>query len=276
MKTNTKISLINIAGVLGLGALILYAKKKCDGSITGIGAAKKPKRRIWVEVARAQESGVDFTDPTAWQQHAQLLRKMSKGVLSETSASAKPVEQRYFNQLRRAYNSIAGTTLPFKESVIRNEHGDVILVYHDYNLDQLATKAAEFVKTYRANYSGEIGYWYTIADIALGKLKFVWNSKAPHRGVQQLVFGQNVPEERKQRISYLATPEKGGVYPEAYAHYLWESVTDGRGDDQEITDGVLDAIREITSVGQAQQLCIEKYLKAHQVEEQPLWQDVPF
>ena len=111
MKTNTKISLINIAGVLGLGALILYAKKKCDGSITGIGAVKKPKRRIWMEVARAQESGVDFSDPTAWQQHAQLLRKMSKGVLSETSASAKPVEQRYFNQLRRAYNSIAGTSL---------------------------------------------------------------------------------------------------------------------------------------------------------------------
>lgn len=163
------------------------------------------------------------------------------------------------------------------ESVVRNANGDVILVYRDYHLDKLPEQAASWVRNVTtANDGYAIGYWNTLADIATGRVKFVWNSNGTHRGAQQLIFGQSAPSERKQRISYLATPEKGGQYPEKYAHHLWRSVTDGTGDDQEITNGVLDAIRDCTSTGTAQQVIVDEFIKAHQVSEPQIYQDIPF
>ena len=260
-------------------AAFVFARTRGIFGTSGIGAAKRPVRRIWSEVQQAQSHGIDLSDPDGWKRNADILRTMSRGKLT-TNTSGKPDEQRYFNQLRRAYKSIAGTGLPYDESVVRNEYGDTILVYRDYHLDELPKKAAEWIESTFIRNGGDDtygAYWKTIADIATGRVKFVWASDGVHRGAQQLIFGQSVPAERKMRISYLASPAKGGQYPEAYAHYLWESVFGTEyTTDQDILNGVLDAIRDCTSVGQAQQMVVDEYLKAHQPTEQPLWSDVPF
>lgn len=270
MKQDYKIALLGSAMAAGL--LWLMRKQK---SVDGIGATKKPKRRIWSEVAEAQNRGIDLTDKNGYEKSRGTLRDLAKGKVADDGLT--PPEERYFKQLRRAYKSIAGTNLPYKESVVRNEYGDVLLIYHDYDLDNLPATAAEYIlNEAQSNVTDPIAsaYWITIASIAQG-LKFVWKSDGVHRGVEQLIFGASAPAERKQRISYLASPIKGGVYTEIFAHKIWEH-WDRQADDQDITDGVLDAIRDVTSVGQAQQMCIDEYIKANQVQEQPLWQDVPF
>lgn len=243
-------------------------------TVEGIGAAK-PKRRIWREIEDAQRAGIDLTDKNAWTKHTDLLRRMANGKIREDGKL--PMEQRYFNQLSRSYKSIAGTGLPYDQAVVRNEYGDVILIYNDYHLDQLPKAAADEMESAAQQNAGSpyaYGYWATVAAIAKGK-KFVWKSKGVHRGIETLVFGQAAPAERKQRISYLATPEKGGTYPEQFAHSLWEA-NDSQQDDQEITNGVLDAIRDTPSVSAAQQACIQAYLEDKQVSEPQLYQDVPF
>lgn len=260
------------------GAAALFLLKKKAAAVEGIGATKKQKRRIWSEVEQAQKHGIDLSDPEGWKGNEETLSWMSHGKLS-ASKSSKSDEERYFEQLRKAYRSIAGTNLPYKENVVRNENGDVILIYRDYEMDKLPQKAADFVMD-RAESMMRTdpqagGYWATIACIANG-LKLIWKGDGKiHRGVEQLVFGSSAPAERKLRISYLASQEKGGVYPEKFAHRLWEE-SNAESDDQEITDGVLDAIRDCDSRGTAIRWCEQEYLKAHQIKEPLLYQDVPF
>ena len=268
-----------LGALIGLGvcaAAFLWARKHTQGT-SGIGALKKQPRRIWKEVEQAQKHGIDLTDPEGWKGNEETLSWMSQGKLS-ASKSGKSDEERYFNQLRRAYRSIAGTNLPYKENVVRNENDDVILIYRDYELDKLPEKAAQTVfenamATISTNPSGS-AYWATIACIANG-YKFVWASNGEHRGVEQLVFGQSAPSERKRRISYLASANKGGVYPEVFAHKLWEQA-DRQADDQEITNGVLEALRDCDSKGIASEWCKQEYMKAYRVENPLLYQDVPF
>ena len=261
--------------LLTAGALWLIGHNK---KVSGIGAVKKQQRRIWSEVEQAQRHGIDLTDKDGWQGNEETLEWMAHGKVKEDGST--PQVQRYFNQLRRAYNSIAGTNLPYDESVVRNENDDVILIYRNYHLDKLPQKSAEHVydqamETMNTN-TADAAYWATIALIANGT-KFVWSSSRDkvHRGVEQLVFGHAAPEERKKRISYIATPQKGGEYPEKLAHKLWEQ-TGMTADDQEITNGVLEALRDTSSRGIAQEWCKREYLKAFQVEEPLLYQDVPF
>ena len=261
--------------LIGAGALWLIGRKR--NGVAGIGAAKRAPRRIWSEVEWAQKNGIDLTDPDGWQKHTKLLRSVAEDRIK--TESNKPKEQRYFNQLRRAYKSIAGTNLPYKENVVRNEYDDVILVYRDYELDKLPSKAADWMRDQWSRLYGgaDDAYWHTIADIASGRVKFAWKGDGKiHRGAEGLIFGQAAPMEKKKRISYLATPAKGGRYPEEYAHYLWETVFQQTSDDQEITNGVLEAIRTCESKGQAQQMCVDEYLKAFQVQDPMLYQDVPF
>lgn len=266
MKSENKIALLAGAAL----AAFLFMRK--SGGVSGIGATK---RRIWQEVEQAQRAGVDLNDPSGWEQHVTTLRKMASGKIKEDGS--KPIEQRYFGQLRRAYRSIAGTTIRPDQSVIYNEYGDPILIYNDYHLDRLPEQASEWVlNEAQANISNpeQAAYWITIASIASGT-KFVWASKGEHRGIQQLVFGQNAQAERKQRISYLASPDKGGIYPEKFAHKIWEQ-WDRAADDQDITNGVLEAIRDCISVGAAQKACVDQYMTAHQVQEPTVFEDLPF
>ena len=269
--------------LIGAGALWLLGRKR--NAVSGIGAVRKQKRRIWSEIESAQRLGIDLTDPDGWKGKKGKLDTIafthealpsSKQVLR----SGKPAEQVYFNQLRRAYKSIAGTNLPYDESVVRNENGDVILVYRDYHMENLPRRAAEYIleESYAnmANSPSNSAFWATAAKIALGA-KFVWNSSKDkiHRGVEQMAFGKLSPEERKKRISYLATPAKGGKYIDEFAHELWEH-TDMVADDHDITNGVTQALLEFDTRAAAADACMEEFLKAHQVEEPLLYQDVPF
>ena len=260
--------------LIGAGALWLLGHKR--SGVSGIGATKR-KRRIWSEVEAAQRAGIDLNDPNGWEQHASQLRKMANGKIQEDGI--RPMEVRYFNQLRRAYKSVAGTDLRPEQSVVRNKFGDVVLIYNDYHLERLTKDAIEEMRDnwWSPNLSNKGAMMQTIADIASGKLKFVWksNKNKTRRGVEQLVFGKSAPEERKQRISYLASPEKGGVYPEEYAHMLWER-TDGQADDTEILDGVLQAILQVPSVGKAIEDCEWEYIKNHSVSEPGIAEEVPF
>lgn len=264
--------------LLSAGALWLLSRK--HKSVSGIGATKRAPRRIWSEVEAAQRKGIDLTNPDGWKGHEEELAWMSNGKVSKSN-SDKPDEQRYFNQLRRAYKSVAGTNLPYKESVVRNENDDVILIYRDYEMDKLPAKAAEYVYDLAIsnmhNDPTTSAYWITIAMIADGQVKFVWASSKDkvHRGVEQLVFGTSAPAERKRRISYLASPAKGGEYPETFAHRICER-TSSLSLSQEITNGVLEALRECDSKGQAVEWCKRDYLASHQVQEPLLYQDVPF
>lgn len=248
-----------------------------DVAVSGIGAVKRSPRRIWAEVEAAQRAGVDLADKEGYTKSWDTLRKLAKGKIQEEGV--KPMEVRYFNQLRRAYKSVAGTDLRPEQSVVRNKYGDVVLIYNDYHLERLTKDAIEEMRDnwWSPNLSNKGAMMQTIADIASGKLKFVWksNKNKTKRGVEQLVFGRTAPEERKQRISYLASPEKGGVYPEEYAHMLWER-TDGQADDTEILDGVLQAILQVPSVGKAIEDCEWEYIKNHTVSEPGMWEDVPF
>lgn len=261
------------AAVYFIGSAIAGAIKRRKAT-NGIGATKQP-RRIWAELEAAQNAGIDLNDPEGYKGHADVLRRMANGKIKDNGI--KPIEERYFGQLRRAYKSVAGTTLRPDQSIVYNEYGDPIIIYNDYHLKELPQTAAQWLLNESdANITNpeQAAYWITIASIATGT-KFVWARKGEHRGVQQLVFGANAPTERKQRISYLASPEKGGVYPEAFAHKIWERM-DRNADDQEITNGVLQALRDTTSVGQAQKICVDQYMAAHQVKEPTVFQDLPF
>lgn len=281
MKQDTKNTLYVAAAAAGLLALLRYKSKQAGTA--GIGAVKQP-RRIWVEVEAAQREGIDLTAKsyddlvTGSQEDLFVLaRRFGYKGNKKAQQHLEPLAKGYFNTLRRAYKSIAGTNLPYDESVVRNENGDMILTYRDYHLDQLPEKAAEWIRT---NYVRPVGdaidaWWYTLADIATGRVKFVWKGDKIHRGVEQMVFGRPAPQERKERRSYLTTAKNGGQYVDEYAHHLWQSVFDG-ADDQVITNGVIEAILNCSSVQWARDYIVQQYLQANQVEEPLLYQDVPF
>lgn len=259
----------------------LFLLRKAKKNIAGIGRVERVKRRLWRELETMQKDGVRFDDKEGYKGHEPILRKaaLQAGLKDE---GKRPVEQRYFNQLRRLYNSVAGTDLPYTESRIKNRLGDDIVIYRDYHLENLPKiaceeAAEEAMETMHLD-SSRPAYWYTIAQIGLGNVKFVWKSNRDRtrRGVEELIFGHNAPSERKQRISYIATPEKGGVYPEQFAHRIWEAA-DMRGDTQVILDGVLQAIRETTSVGAARELCEHKFIIDHDVPDpEDFSEEVPF
>lgn len=266
------------AGAYFVGTAIYAAIKRKKEGTAGIGAAKQ-KRRIWKEVEAAQRAGINLTDKKGYERQGawEKLTKLAEGKIQPEGIS--PMEVRYFNSLRRAYNSVAGTDLPYDESVVRNENGDIVLVYRDYHLDKLQEIAIDEMRDnwWSTNLSAKGAMMQTIADIASGKLKFIWKSKGNKHGVNEVCFGgKDHPQERKQRISYLASAEKGGVTPHKYAHILWER-TGGEADDHEILNGVIEAIRQTPSVGKAREDVMWEFYKNHSTDNNGLlYQDVPF
>jgi hypothetical protein len=96
-----------------------------------------------------------------------------------------------------------------------------------------------------------------------------------HRGIEKLVFGGGKhPNERKSRISYLASPKKGGMYPEVFAERIIgnSNFAHEHMDEQEILNGVLYALFSIDSVKHAKDIILETYLDAHTIIES----DTPF
>lgn len=257
------IGLLTIAGIISLA----LCKKR---GVSGIGAVKKAKRRIYQEIEIAQQSNVDFTLPYA-EQSSRAKKAIS--TLSDRHNASKRVpisDDKYYKQLRRAYNAISGigqTTLPYRESQIHNHRGDTILIYRDYGSDtDVFNDAKDYViETYAQRSEDQIGFYETLAYIADGG-KFVWESKGNSRGVEKLLFGKKAPGERKLRKSYLASATNGAQYPELFA----ESLRGYYGDDQEILNGVLECIMQVNSVQQAKNMILDLYERDHQVTEENL------
>lgn len=264
-------------GLLTIGAIALLALRKKRGvqNVAGIGAPYK--RRIYQELA-AITPGADFNLPYE-DQNDNIKRIVQENCnrLNSKYPNRIPITvERYFKQLRRAYNAISGigeTNLPYRESVVRNYRGDVILIHRDYGTqDEQLQDAIFYIEENYTSSDFEIGYWNTLLAIATGQ-KFVWSSDGVHRGLESLVFGKSAPGERKLRISYLASPNKGGVYIERFVESItgdnWKAT-----DDMELLDGALDAIRTVESVKQAKQIILDTYYKDHILEDNN--PDLPF
>lgn len=261
------IGLLTIAGI----ALLALRKKH---SVSGIGAVQK--RRIYREIEQLQPT-VDFTlkfdelDDNA----KGLVLHSTQSYNSQYPKRAPLSSQKYYNQLRRAYNAISGvgaTRLPYKQYDVYNHRGDLILSHRDYGTPtEHFWNAVNYIETSRANSYEDLGYWDAVVAIATGT-RLVWEDKGVHKGVESVVFGDKAPTERKYRISYLATPKKGGIYPEQLIHIIYESAPDG--DYMDIYNGVANAIREVHSVKQAKEMILNKYEQEHQIESR--FSEVPF
>lgn len=265
MKTSKQNSILLIGGAIVATIALLRHKKQTSG----VGAVK---RRIYAELAAAQDAGVNL-DGGYNDRNAQTLERLGKRFgFRQSARSTKPYAESYYNQLRRAYNAVAGigaTTLPYSEYNVRNSNGDVIVTYRDYGSEkQQMADAINWVHDERdiVNNDYDQGYWGTLAYIAGGG-RLIWTSKHDHRrGIKELIFGDNSDSERKARISYIGSEAKGAISPEQLAHRIWESY-DAKGDDQEIADGVYYAIRSVTSKGEAQNYIMNLYIKRHAVED---------
>lgn len=237
--------------------------------VAGIGAAKF-KRRIYQEIADLQKH-VDFTYNSYDDQTEDGKRLIERNcrILNEMYPRRKRQlePRRYYNQLRRAYNSIAGigeTTLPFRESQITNDNGDVILVYRDYGTQHMQLMdAIDWLREVSSSDPEEIGYNETLIYLASGG-KLVWNDSKNkvHRGLQSEILARGSNAERKKRISIIAHPNKGGLYPDGLAHRIWE-LYGSKHDDYYIKNGVLSALLSFETPAQAQDEILRLYYNAH-------------
>jgi hypothetical protein len=239
-------------GLLAIGAIALLVLSN-KRSVSGIGAT--PKRRLYAEISRLQPT-VDFNLDYDKQSPGgkRAIQENCRIYYNEKYPKRQPISpERYYKQLKRAYNAISGigkTNLPYQESKVKNDYGDVILIYRDYGTEQ--QKLRDAINYIDENYNTndfEIGYWNALLAIATG-YRFVWPSKGVHRGLEELIFGHSAPKERKARISYLASPEKGGIYPEPFIETI-KNENRKAVDEMELLDGMLDAFRAVESVKQA-------------------------
>lgn len=250
---------------IGLIGLALCKKRR----VSGIGATYK--RRVYREIERLQpyvDFDLSYDDQT---DKAKKYIDEDSSFVNKQFPKRKPITpERYYKQLRRAYRAISGvgsTNLPYKTYEVYNHRGDLILQHRDYGTpEQIFQDAIDYILLNNTNDSAEYGFWETVVAIATGK-KFVWASKGVHRGIEKLIFGKSEPSERKQRISYLASPQKGGMYPEVFAESIIgnSNFANEYMDEQDILNGVLDAFLQIESVKQAKQMLIDEYIKQNTI-----------
>lgn len=258
-------------GILTLGAIALGlvgARKQQ----TGIG---RVKRRIYRELADAQDHGIDFN--SVYYGDESMLRSLAnKYGYKGSKKSTKPIEEQYFNSLQRAYRAISGigsTSLPYHKSEVTNKYGDVVLAYYDYGTEEDMWNAA---RDFWRNMGEFNGYNRTVQYLAEGG-KFLWSGgggkDAVKKGVKEECFASrgDVSGERKKRLSYLS---KQGLTPAAFAERIWgegyEMDINRSPDDMEIKDGVIQAILDIENAGQARQMIMDFYLESHTDPEEPM------
>lgn len=267
----------------GFGYVVWLAGKKANGEFTediypisketyqalldnGIG--KLPKRRIYHELQAAQSAGIDLSAPYNQQDAATLRDIATRYAYKGSSASAKPLAEQYFSNLARAYKAIAGTNLPYRESVVYNELGDEILRFRDYGTDEQKVQAA--IDELSDGVNDAALYWRIVGDIANGKCKLLWNvtaqqKKAGKRGLMEWLTGRN--SDRKYYRGVLASAANGGVTPEAYSHRLWQDTGMQYQDDSQIRDILLEVLGTVSDSRTAKQMLLDQYYSMHQEQE---------
>lgn len=266
-----------------LESIVLNILERQFGSVAGIGAPYK--RRIYREIESVQRY-VDF-DKAFENQSEEAIRVITRDcdTLNSKYPNRKPLTpKKYYNQLRRAYQAISGigaTKLPYKTYEVYNKRGDLILTHRDYGTnEEMFRDAIDYIQMAYITNATQLGFWKTVIAIATGT-RFVWGSKGAHRGIQQLIFGANSPLEKKMRLSYLATPTKGGVYPEKFAErQLANMETDlyyaGYIDEQDFMEGMYDAFMTVISTKEAKDLIMDTYIQHHTFEDVDESPDIPF
>lgn len=256
--------------IIGIVALALLKGRKASG------VGKVPKRRIFTEIATAQNRGIDLSMPYD-EADSKVLSELAKRFGFRPSArSAKSASEQYFNSLRRTYNAVSGigaTDLPYSTSVVRNANGDVIITYNDYGTPEQQLHDAYNAIEEMPITNVDSAYWHALLYIAQGG-KVVWKTSKSKggeligRGAADIL--NNSEQERKARISYLGSAAKGGKTLDQLTHYLWESSGgyERGADDSAIYDGVEQAVLSCQSRKQAQQDILNMYYSAHQIQEE--------
>ena len=245
--------------------------KETYDALLSRGIGKAPKRRIYQELEAAQRANIDFSGEYQSAYSSDLDSLAKRFGYKGSKNSQRPLAVQYFNNLKRTYRAIAGTTLPYAQSVIYNERGDEILRYRDYGSEEQQLKDAIDYLTAGVNESAV--YYKALADIATGA-KLLWTvtdkeREAGKKGLQEELFGRKAPAERKAYISILAAKNKGGITPDMFAHRIWESMPNGIMDDLQIRDIVLDALRDARSPKDAKRILLDAYYSGHEIEEYP-------
>ena len=278
----------------GFGYVVYLAGKKADGEYTedvypisketaealmAQGVGRAPKRRIFEEVADAQRNGISLFDKYDGSKESVLIQLAQKYGYKGSQRSTKPYAEQYFNSLYRAYNAIAGTTLPYKESVVYNDLGDEVMRYRNYGTDEQKFRAAldELTEGY-----GEQGvYWRILGMLASGDLKFLWTLpdkqlQMGNRGLQEELYGRKAPQERKLYRKLLATKEKGGVTPAKAAEQLYSYLGDKSGlTDLDMRNIILDVLHDIQTPEQARDMIMDAYYDMHREAEPEYFTDDP-
>lgn len=275
--------------ISGLAAGLLFAcKRKQKQSLDGIGKVK-----FYKALSEAQKQGIEFGDKnyqlTEDQKHALVLignrnnYKQSKRS-AETGRSYSEAFYRYLNNKYRAIAGIGYIEYPFEEYIVRNDRGDAIIIFHDYDRNRDLKNAIDLATDF-ANNPEQYGEFSTYAYIAGGG-KFVWESKfvggtsRVAKGVKDELFGSNKhgrmgkelhPEEKKRRRKILATEAKGGQYPEKFAEILASG-----GDSIAVRNGVLAALRSVTTPQDAQEILLDMYYSQFERQEENMYADTPF
>lgn len=265
-------------GIAACAVCILRRHRKSAG------VGKLPPRRYFAEIADAQRNGINFGEAYDSSNDPILSRLANKYGFRTSSRSSRSTAEQYFNQLRRQYNAVAGigaTDLPYVESEVHNENGDVIVVYRDYGTKkQQLRDAINYVEEIPLR-DADAAYWHTLAYIAGGG-KFVWKTKKKagaliSRGTDDILNGSE--RERKARISYLGSEKNGALSPDQFAERLWSSTAgmdyDGT-DSMTMYDGVEQAILSCDSRGNAERTILNLYYDTHKKQDYTEDYDMPF
>lgn len=124
-----------ITELILFGAIALGLAGARKDSVSGVGAIKRAKRRVYKEIAEAQKRGVDLERPFSdYSENGKKLlestgRDFGWKQSKRSIESGKSYAEAYYNSLRRAYNAIAGISGVGGTYSVRNGNGDVILTW---------------------------------------------------------------------------------------------------------------------------------------------------
>lgn len=268
--------MIGFIVISAIGLTLLSAAKQ-SGAIGRI--PTKARRNKYAEIAWLQQRGVQFYQDEPRKEDINALREaiLRYGYKPPKSANYDNLIVYYFHELQRLYRRITKPIgyMEADESIIYNQNGDIALKHYQYDYAREWERAAGWFQDNFVDISDEVrnGYNLAVDAIARGQ-KFIWsgwslepkdkNKKRPTQmGIKEwLGYGD---KERKTYINILASKDKGGVLVERLA----ADFAGYNGDDAEMRDGILEAIRDFNSADAAKQYILSLYNNAKEQEQNP-------
>lgn len=140
MKPEDKITIGLIASFTTYVALRLLRDRAYLKTVKGVG---RLKRRIYKEVAIAQDYGIDFTKSYLELEDIDKknLSNLGRGMMWKQSKrsieSGKSYEESYYNSLKRAWNAISGLdgvgTIKGDKFPVKNADGETALIWYNHD-----------------------------------------------------------------------------------------------------------------------------------------------